>query len=1648
LAFTDVARKEFDSYSVYPLGPRTTTFTGATIVDRYAKKLSPADADPGLLPVAVRGDGNCCYRAMSFLWFGNEERHVEMRARIAVEMALHSSHYQFDTMFEESMEGQELIKEFTKTVGSEGKYGEAATVAMIYDEEMMATCTVKQWAGIFQICAFAGLTGHPVQSVYPNTNTEIRATLNRMVRPRNPAKDQAVLTIMYSKATTAATAFPPPVGWWSPDHFVPCIPVAHCRQEYEQTPTAIWSTICRQTKGSTSRKANVKQMKKGPVLTPNRFASLSSVVEETANSKPSITKSTVLTSAQVKPTTSSKKAPDEKSAEPPNPQFSWSTISRQPKRKTPQKIDVSQPNAPILIQNRFDTLSAVAEEMSVDPPCTSNPDYSPIVGDSTISNVEEEEPMEHDSQASNKSYSSLSNNSESEESCTENEETGSSFTPYSDPTASVTLNVSDSFFKRQGRLAAKNLQRSIQRENNPVELEGDSRLGVQRSKLTDSLAECVKSLWMQVMEPCRADRKSQIAACATVGDQLLKDTPTLKTQDAGKLFTKVKDEFLAEDDSLHPRRTSMEIFEVLCKQLNVMQIYIHGTAYILEDKTNLRTTVESLQDISKEINIDHQLNQRIKDRIGSLYSNALQYMDTKRDSDTLKGLIAVATSTTFAAELQEIQNKKPIQSCKAMLKSNIRTFQELKKSCQVVRNNMTNENQRLLQSRLVDKAKETDMRHTAAGQGAILKCEQFPELAAVLQYAFGEGDRIERGGGGLETDPRFQTGTLFKTSDANTTMKDARLTLLSVTPPEFSISLSSCYNYTQNYKAATHQARQHHAGKGINACISLHTAPRTKTRDLVINTHHTSAKVNYILDYAAKHPDEFLVDSKDAKTVVKPDGGLRGNTWKVIEEPDHDFEPSRDNACTPMTHLLLESKITTFDPDMTLQRIDLNLPDSNTILQVTRTGQAVTLVNLSYYERETVSRLMNEIFYMLTIPALDKFFRNPKTQKLKSNFVFVVDNGPSEAPSGHLLQMWLVRLQQFLQLDSVTQVSFAEYNSKRNPVEHVHAQENLALQRHGSFSASSSVGKACVGTEEHKANMELMAEEVRSCIQTASFGGNQIMAFRGLGSEENLLFDDEDELRMFLKFNEERKATSDLTYEVKQSPLLNTLQMTWGVLGDFSSSYSEDYATLNNETGHFCNRDKYTCTIFGEGIDQNRKKILQPVPDFIRWWKTGGELHYLTVEQRLQLSEGPWDTIAELFLPTRVLDLVYKAFQGELPQSLLTQISILSFCAESEVESYFKKKQAKNAELLSNDSERETYKCHPMYKNNTVTQLRDMCRKAGHCDIGAKHVLVRRLTTGEQVLVGQQFDGNLSTIPHTAAGLQKLSLAKLRQIVSHYGIICTTLKDELIVNTLLVLNGRREMIFQREREALLDLINVVRRCICALRDLYTVLPSPVYRQRTNLNHIQPRLVDEQPRLSAGSVAKRTKSIIVPPMHVNMNNLHSLFEELQDCIRQRQDIKGTNADAFFVRGTRVLIKWNADDVKGTGWEPGWYSGEIEAVNLAQQEVTVCYKSEQGQFYNINVLEHLQQGILRLASANIPDSDVFDTIVEVGTRIKHKCTKATAGTKRIVGNWYLAEVQQYDPDEDHLDIMYTSDPNVTHSIPLSPALNSKQLKLAHA
>ena len=66
-----------------------------------------------------------------------------------------------------------------------------------------------------------------------------------------------------------------------------------------------------------------------------------------------------------------------------------------------------------------------------------------------------------------------------------------------------------------------------------------------------------------------------------------------------------------------------------------------------------------------------------------------------------------------------------------------------------------------------------------------------------LEYGFGECD-LEQGGGGLEAHLCLINSTLYTAADSVTTMKGAREIVLAMGPTGFTISHSSCYNYTED----------------------------------------------------------------------------------------------------------------------------------------------------------------------------------------------------------------------------------------------------------------------------------------------------------------------------------------------------------------------------------------------------------------------------------------------------------------------------------------------------------------------------------------------------------------------------------------------------------------------------------------------------------------------------------------------------------------------------------------------------------------------------------------------------------------------------------------------------------------------------------
>ena len=180
---------------------------------------------------------------------------------------------------------------------------------------------------------------------------------------------------------------------------------------------------------------------------------------------------------------------------------------------------------------------------------------------------------------------------------------------------------------------------------------------------------------------------------------------------------------------------------------------------------------------------------------------------------------------------------------------------------------------------------------------------------------------------------------------------------------------------------------------------------------------------------------------------------------------------------------------------------------------------------------------------------------------------------------------------------------------------------------------------------------------------------------RGQVGRENFIFDDEEEMHTFLALTEQGKLECPLVYKTRRNAVTTELSNVWGVDDAFEAEYVEDYQLLTNNGGWDIKtawRDKYATTIFDD-LSLIVSPILQHVPDYVRWYLSGGKMHYLPLEQRQDLEDGPWNKIPELFLPSRKLQLVFLSLPN-LPTYGMQSISMLCWCPLEDVEKFLRKK--------------------------------------------------------------------------------------------------------------------------------------------------------------------------------------------------------------------------------------------------------------------------------------------------------------------------------------------------------------------------------------
>jgi hypothetical protein len=297
------------------------------------------------------------------------------------------------------------------------------------------------------------------------------------------------------------------------------------------------------------------------------------------------------------------------------------------------------------------------------------------------------------------------------------------------------------------------------------------------------------------------------------------------------------------------------------------------------------------------------------------------------------------------------------------------------------------------------------------------------------------------------------------------------------------------------------------------------------------------------------------------------------------------------------------------------------------------------------------------------------------------------------------------------------------------------------------------------------------------------------------------------------------------------------------------------------------------------------------------------------------------------------------------------------------------------------------------------------------------------------------YDGNLFNVPSTTARLTKLPVSYLREILYYHNVVYSGTKSELALRIILLHQNRKHLAFQREVRAILALITTVANCILDQKELELLSENTIYRKRACATLTKPQFNLSRPRQSAAAISQDQTSFsssVQIPIGLCKDNIQTLFSILVDYIHEHhmstprsKQTSGEDMQAFTTPGTRVLVRWNEEDVADSGYNPGWYTATILDYKEDVDELSIRYTSET-EFdisYEMKLAASLKEGVIRLAREDI-DNQLYDEVTEVGARllVKGKRDELKACTNVKPGRWYAAEVQSYDPEEDEIDVMF--------------------------
>lgn len=196
-------------------------------IDRISLQLYPEQdvLCQGFLPMKIYGDGNCLCRTGSMYIFGSENSHIELRARVVVEMALQKDWY--------------LVQDKGQyAVFSHASLPSDPNSSDGYERATKKFATKGEWGEMWHLMALSSVLGCDVVSVYPDLIGTVRDRhlFHKIIKPRFRRSNDTVRIMWTSLATQSKYD-----RWWLPNHFVACTKgtIEEAQPTSHQEPTGL-----------------------------------------------------------------------------------------------------------------------------------------------------------------------------------------------------------------------------------------------------------------------------------------------------------------------------------------------------------------------------------------------------------------------------------------------------------------------------------------------------------------------------------------------------------------------------------------------------------------------------------------------------------------------------------------------------------------------------------------------------------------------------------------------------------------------------------------------------------------------------------------------------------------------------------------------------------------------------------------------------------------------------------------------------------------------------------------------------------------------------------------------------------------------------------------------------------------------------------------------------------------------------------------------------------------------------------------------------------------------------------------------------------------------------------------------------------------